>query len=103
MICGVMILVFFMSYTVIVQSAGAPPAEDEYGNIIFSESSITAERAYIMVNPDDTYVLYIDDICIGRIGAEALLTKPFSLLPQIKLMDQNKMIERREYENEKHD
>lgn len=80
MICGVMILVFFMSYTVIVQSAGEPPAED---GVTFPESAITAERAYIMVNPDDTYVLYIDDVCIGAFDAKYLLIEPFSLLPQI--------------------
>jgi beta-lactamase regulating signal transducer with metallopeptidase domain len=80
MICGVMILAFFMSYTVIVQSAGEPPAED---GVTYPESAFTAERAYIVVNSDDTYTLYIDDVCLGRIGAEYLLIEPFSLLPHI--------------------
>jgi beta-lactamase regulating signal transducer with metallopeptidase domain len=82
-ICGAMVFILLSSYGVIIQSVFEPP----YNDAMISDSDINSESSYIVVYQDGTYECYIDGICMGAVGADAVADKPFSELPHIKFSD----------------
>lgn len=77
-----MIAVFIFSYSFIIQPHHDAP-EDEIFTIGFEE--ISPENSYIVLESDETYSLYVDEIKVKTIDlttVEILLENGFTLLPE---------------------
>ena len=77
-----MIAVFIFSYSFIIQPHHDAP-EDEIFTIGFEE--ISPENSYIVLESDETYSLYVDEIKVKTIDSttvEILLENGFTLLPE---------------------
>ena len=82
-VCCLVVLTLLTSYCFVVQSAFEPPGDEA----IILNSDITSDNSYITIHPNGTYEIYIEGVYMGIIDADNLLSEPFSLLPQIELID----------------
>ncbi|MCB8815354.1 M56 family metallopeptidase [Desulfosporosinus shakirovi] len=75
LICGLTLLVLGFSYIFVFQPAGFPTAEPEYEDFYM----VTPENAYLIINEDNTYSLYVDGqykLKLKTIASEPYLTLP---------------------------
>ncbi|MCB8814694.1 M56 family metallopeptidase [Desulfosporosinus shakirovi] len=75
LICGLTLLVLGFSYIFVLQPAGFPTTEPGYEDFYM----VTPENAYLIINEDSTYSLYVDGqykLKLKTIDSEPYLTLP---------------------------
>lgn len=81
---AVLLMMFVASYSVVVQPASYPPAEDLIG-----EMKITTETSYIQAGSDDTYYLVYEGEKIEKLAGKSLQGRPYCDLEIINETESN--------------
>lgn len=70
---AILLMSFIASYSIVLQPASAPPADDLAG-----EFFITPDTSYILLTSEDTYYLIYEGTPLEQLSPEVLQTPPYS-------------------------